>query len=143
MKSLQRYLFIGALIFCVLACEEPMCGCSPEPPRDAQLSGQWVLTKIRYGLTGTVVTAQEAGYKETLEYAADGTFRRLKNDKEEEKGAYHTSPIQNIAGFTTAIYYQNTTYQPYSIQENILRLYERAPNDGTLADGATYEYQKL
>ncbi|GAB3269419.1 hypothetical protein GCM10027347_39630 [Larkinella harenae] len=94
-------------------------------------------------MTGTVVTAQEAGYKEVLEYATDGTFRRLKNDKEEEKTSFYTSPIQNIAGFKVAIYYTDTTYQPYGVQENTLRLYERAPEGGVLADGAVYEYRKL
>ena len=143
MKLWQSYLFISTLVFCVLACGEPMCGCSPAPERDPQLSGRWELTQIRYGLTGVTVTAQEAGYKEVLEYNADATFRRLKNDLDEEKGSFSTAQIKNIAGFTAAIYYQNTTYQPYRVQENTLQLYERSPNGGTLADGATYLYKKL
>ncbi|GAB3332874.1 hypothetical protein GCM10027299_39740 [Larkinella ripae] len=142
MKLLRSSLLICALIFAATACEKS-CGCLPPPERDTQLSGRWELIRIRYGMTGTVATPQEAGYTETLEYAADGTFRRLKNDKEDEKGTYYTDRIENIAGFTIAVYYQNTTYQPYSVQENILRLYERTPTGGTLADGATYEYKKL
>jgi hypothetical protein len=142
MKLLRSYLFISALAFCALACEKT-CGCSPAPELDVELSGRWELTRIKYGLTGKVVTAQEAGYKETLDYASDGKFRRLKNDKEEETGSYSTSRIEALAGFNFAIYYSNTTYQPYRVQENTLSLYERSPNGGVLADGATYEYKKL
>lgn len=142
MKMVRNSFFITVLAFWALACDQSKDG-SPSPELDTQLNEKWELTQIRYGLTGKVATAQEAGYKETLNYNSDGTFSRLKNDKEEEKGSYKTAKIENIAGFTTAIYYQNTTYQPYRIQENILRLYERAPNGGVLADGATYEYRKL
>ncbi|RRA98552.1 hypothetical protein [Larkinella rosea] len=142
MKKLRNALFIVGFTFGALACNPSKDG-SPSPERDTQLSGKWELTQIRYGLTGKVATPQEAGYTETLNYNNDGTFNRLRNGKEEEKGSFTTANIENIAGFTTAIYYQNTTYQPYRIQENILRLYERAPIGGVLADGATYEYRKL
>lgn len=142
MKLCQTSLLLCALILIALGCERS-CGCSPAPEQNAPLLGRWELSQIKYGLTGTVATPQQAGYTETLEYYADGTFRRLKNNKEEEKGGFRTAKIDNIAGFTEAIYYQNTTYQPYRLQENALLLYERTPNGGVLADGATYTYRKL
>ncbi|MFD1144140.1 hypothetical protein ACFQ4C_23650 [Larkinella insperata] len=142
MKPFQTSLLLFALIFAALACE-PSCGCSPAPEKYSPLVGRWELSQIKYGMTGTVATPQQAGYTETLDYYADGTFRRLKNDREEENGSFRITQIENIAGFTEALYYQNKTYQPYRLQENTLLLYERAPNDGVIADGATYTYRKL
>lgn len=142
MRVLQIFLFIGTLIACVISCENRLCGCSPAPG-DPKLSGRWELVKIKYGLTGVTATAQQAGYTETLTFSTDGSFQRIKDGQEAEKGAYNIGTSHNEVPYPTAIVYNDKTIQPYQVKQDTLFLYERGPANATVADGSTYTYHKL
>jgi hypothetical protein len=143
MKTLKISLLL-VFLFGIWGCTKT----SPVTPAniDGQVLGRWTLVRIVNGFGRIDQTPAEAGFSETLEYRADGTFHRITIDKDgqrEEKGAFYTgaNPTQTFEK-QAILYPDDKTAQPYSFRDSRLLLYQRASQEATLQDGSTYEYQK-
>ncbi|GAA4449267.1 hypothetical protein GCM10023189_08490 [Nibrella saemangeumensis] len=111
---------------------------------DPQLIGRWKWVKVTYGFTQTTSTPEKAGYTETLEFYADGTYKRFRNDKEIETRLVYSGNNPTQTAYKNAILFPATQEaQPYEIKDGRLFLYERGPAEATIADGGIYEYEKV
>ena len=143
-RSIQLVaLFIGLMLACK---PEVDCGCVMPPlETDSQLTGRWELVKITpgYGPTLQSITPAEAGYTESFDFKADNTFLRVRNGQVTETGKYRTGENLRKVAYEKAIYYlDQKEIQPYSVSNGRLFMYDRMPQDASLADGATYEFVK-
>ncbi|WP_461100852.1 hypothetical protein [Spirosoma koreense] len=115
-------------------------------PIDSQVVGQWKLIRIVNGFAQINQTPEAAGYSETLDYKADGTYLRVttrQSGQQEENGTFYTGPNPTQTGEKQAILYpEDKTTQPYSFHDGHLFLYQRGRQEGTIADGSTFEYQR-
>ncbi|MBD2702539.1 hypothetical protein IC229_17965 [Spirosoma sp. BT702] len=128
------------LILLVFGCERPMCGCVNPP---LPFEGEWKLVSITYPMTNKTVTAAEAGYTEKLTFTGSGTFLQVRNGVAKPGTPYTVTPT-GTSGTEGIFHYSNDlTEQPFRIVYNtLLYLSERTPKGATIADGATYQYQR-
>lgn len=111
---------------------------------DKALLGRWKWVKVTYGFSQVVNTPDKVGYTETLEFYADGTYKRFRNDKAVETQLVYSgnNPTQTI--YKQAIFFPAVREtQPYEIKNGRLFLYERGPAEVAIADGGIYEYEKV
>lgn len=143
----MKILKISLLLVCLYG----ILGCTKSSPVtpvnvDGQVVGRWTLVRIVNGFGRIDQTPAEAGFSETLEYKADGTYQRItvdKNGQREEKGGFYTGANPTRTFEKQAILYpEDKTTQPYSFRDSRLLLYQRGSQEATLQDGTTYEYQK-
>ncbi|GAA4421408.1 hypothetical protein GCM10023187_57260 [Nibrella viscosa] len=111
---------------------------------DPQLIGRWKWVKVTYGFSQVTSTPEKAGYTQTLEFYADGTYKRFRNGKEVETTLIYTGNNPTQTQYKQAILFPATQEaQPYEIKNGRLFLYERGPAEATIADGGIYEYEKV
>ncbi|CCH56651.1 hypothetical protein BN8_06031 [Fibrisoma limi BUZ 3] len=143
MNRLKPIALTTFLVLLALSCERPVCGCVFPP---APVNGTWELTSITYGLTQKKITASEAGYTETIAYDGHveaGKFKRLRNGNEVEASDFSMSFPDGGTTNGFVMYHNDKTQQSFEIRDGkLLYLSERSPQGVTMADGATYEYQR-
>lgn len=141
MIRLKLNLVLVIVVLLVFSCEKRICGCVFPP---SPIAGTWELSRITYGLTQKTVTAVEAGYSETLTF--DGTYeggqyRRIRNGIPVETTSFSLRyPNGGTDGLL--LFQSDTTQQSFRVVDKRLFLSERSPQNATLADGSTYEYQR-
>ena len=144
MKSIRIVLFFLS-IGLSLSCSKETVSTS-NTPSDSQVIGSWTLIRIINGFGQTTQKPADIGLSETINYKPDGTYQRITIDKlgqHEDKGNYSTGPNPTKTGDKQAILYpDDKTTQPYSFQDGHLFLYQRGPQEATIADGSMYEYQR-
>lgn len=135
-------------IFALVAIVVSSCSTasSSVKPSDPAIIGRWTLVKITYGFSQVSTTPDKAGYSETLEFNTNGTFRRVVTDQkgqQEQTGNFYTGSNPTKTADPQAVFYSDdNTVQPYSYRDGHLLLYQRGPQQATIADGSTYEYAK-
>ncbi|GAB3501558.1 hypothetical protein GCM10027341_28520 [Spirosoma knui] len=141
MKTRKAKLIVTALVLLVFSCEKRICGCVFPP---SPIAGTWQLTRITYGLTQKTVTAAEAGYSETLTFDGtyeSGQYRRIRSGIPVETSAFSLRyPNGGTDGML--LFQADTSQQSFRVADKRLYLSERSPQNATLADGSTYEYQR-
>lgn len=111
---------------------------------DKALLGRWKWVKVTYGFSQVVSTPDKVGYTETLEFYADGTYKRFRNDKAVEMQLVYSGNNPTQTMYKQAIFFPAVREaQPYEIKDSRLFLYERGPAEVTIADGGIYEYEKV
>ncbi|GAB2548275.1 hypothetical protein [Spirosoma aerophilum] len=136
-------LIIALTIGLILGCEHKDCGCVFPP---SPIAGDWLLTKITYGLSQKTVTAAEAGYTESLTFGAyadmSGNYRQVRNGIPIKTSPYSIS-FPNGGSHEGLIFFKaDSTQQNFRLADNKLFLSERTPIGAVIADGSTYEYQR-
>ncbi|GAB3707170.1 hypothetical protein GCM10027592_41070 [Spirosoma flavus] len=94
-------------------------------------------------MTNKTVTAAEAGYSETLTFTGSyegGTFQQVRNGVAKPSTSFSLSGGSDAQG--TIFYSIDSTEQPFRRVDKTLYLSERVPKGATIADGATYQYQR-
>lgn len=142
MKSLQKYLALSVAIAALFltSCEKQ----DSVNAVDTELTGNWKLDAIVYGLSQHRVQGDSLPYTETLTFAANGDYTISRDGKLTEAGeAYTGKNTSGLAADKAIFYKRDNTYQTYEVTENRLSMYQRADQGSVIADGSTYEYIRV
>jgi hypothetical protein len=112
------------------------------PRIDPQLHGKWELVVITNGLTQVRVQGSGLPYSEVLHFGVK-IYAISRDGHTLEAALAFTERNTSHADFKLAIMYEKgQSYQPSTITDGRLFLYQRALQGSGVADGDTLEYKR-